>query len=157
MRVLGIDCGTERTGFGVVDSDGRRHCEITCGVIRTDAKRALADRLVTIRDGLAGVLAEQRLDAVAVETVFAAKNVQSALKLAHVRGIALLLARDHGLPVAEYSPLEIKQSVTGYGRATKSQVQEMVARLLGMQQPPTSFDAADALAAAVCHAVSARH
>lgn len=156
MLVLGIDCGTERTGFGVIDSDGRRHTEVAHGVIRTNPANPLADRLVVIRNGLRDVLGTHAVGAVSVETVFAAKNVQSALKLAHVRGVALLVAREEGVAIAEYSPLEIKQSVTGYGRATKPQVQDMVARLLGMAEPPKSFDAADALAAAICHAVTVR-
>ena len=151
MRVLGIDCGCERTGFGVIDTDGRTHRFVTAGVIRTSAAAPLADRLARIHEGLAEALRLYQPEAVAVEEVFHAVNVKTALKLAHVRGIALLVAAQAGLPVGEYSALEVKSSVVGYGRAEKSQVQLMVASLLGLAEPPASEDASDALAVAICH------
>jgi len=154
MRVLGVDCGCEKTGFGVIETDGRSHRYITAGVIRTSARQAMPVRLASIHEGLAGALAEFQPDAVAIEAIIHATNVKTALLLAHVRGIALLAAAQAGVPVGEYSPAEVKTSVVGYGRAEKRQVQTMVASLLGMAEPPASEDAADALAVAICHATS---
>ena len=152
MRILGVDCGTERTGYGVVDSDGCRHTLVAAGVIRTSPREGLADRLATIHRELAVIVAAHGPERFAVEAVFHAVNAKSALKLAHVRGVALLSAAQSGLPVGEYSPLEIKGSVTGYGRATKEQVQIMVASLLGLREAIKPHDASDALAAAICDA-----
>lgn len=154
MRVLGIDCGCERTGFGVVDTDGRTHRFVTSGVIRTSSRDPMSVRLEQIHRGLARALADYQPEAVAVEEVFHAANVKTALQLAHVRGIALLAAAQAGLPVGEYSPLEVKTSVVGYGRAEKNQVKMMIASLLGLAEPPASADAADALAVAICHATT---
>jgi crossover junction endodeoxyribonuclease RuvC len=154
MRVLGIDCGCQRTGFGVVDTDGRTHRYITAGVIRTSTRHSMAQRLAHIHERLSRTLSQYRPAAVAIEEVFHAANVKTALQLAHVRGIALLAAAQAGVPVGEYSPLEVKTSVVGYGRAEKHQVQVMVASLLGLHEPPRSADAADALAVAICHATA---
>lgn len=151
MRILGIDCGTERTGFGVIDSDGRSHRLVSAGVIRTKLSESLDQRLKVIADGLRTALEDFAPQVVAVEEVFYAVNAKSALKLAHVRGVALLIAAEAGLPVSEYSPLEVKISVVGYGRAEKQQVQMMVHSLLGTGQQFDSFDATDALAVAICH------
>jgi crossover junction endodeoxyribonuclease RuvC len=151
MRIVGIDCGTERTGFGIIDSDGRCHRLVTAGVIRTRAADALEFRLRNIAGELRSVLASFTPEVVAVEEVFHAVNAKSALKLAHVRGVALLLAAEAGLTVSEYSPLEVKISVVGYGRAEKRQVQMMVHSLLGIGPHFDSFDATDALAVAICH------
>ena len=152
MRILGVDCGTERTGYGVVDSDGRRHTLVAAGVIRTSPRKPLAARLEAIHRELAGLVAQHEPERFAVEAVFHAVNAKSALKLAHVRGVALLSAAQSGLDVGEYSPLEIKGSVTGYGHATKEQVQMMVASLLGLREVISPHDASDALAAAICDA-----
>jgi crossover junction endodeoxyribonuclease RuvC len=152
MRVLGIDCGTERTGYGVIESDGRTHHLISAGVIRTNTKSPLESRLQEISRELRGVIAKDEPAAAAVEEVFYSANVKTALKLAHVRGVALLLIAEAGLEFGEYSPLEIKTSVVGYGRAEKHQVQVMVTSLLRLEQPIASEDACDALAVAVCHA-----
>ena len=152
MRVLGIDCGAERTGYGVIASDGREHRLVAAGVIRTRTGSPLQARLLEIARGLREVIREHRPEAVAVEQVFHAANTKTALTLAHVRGVALLAAAEAGLELGEYSPLEIKFSVVGYGRAEKSQVQKMVGSLLGLEQPLASEDASDALAAAICHA-----
>lgn len=152
MRVLGIDCGTERTGYGVIASDGREHRLVAAGVIRTRTDAPLQTRLLEIASGLREVIREHQPEAVAVEQVFHAANPKTALKLAHVRGVALLAAAEAGLELGEYSPLEIKSSVVGYGRAEKSQVQRMVGSLLSLDQPVASEDACDALAAAICHA-----
>jgi crossover junction endodeoxyribonuclease RuvC len=151
MRIVGIDCGTERTGFGVIDSDGRVHRLVNAGVIRTRVSDPLERRLQAIASGLRNVLEGFAPEVMAVEEVFHAVNAKSALKLAHVRGVALLLAAEAGLPVSEYSPLEVKMSVVGYGRAEKQQVQMMVHSLLGVGQQFDSFDATDALAVAICH------
>jgi crossover junction endodeoxyribonuclease RuvC len=152
MRVLGIDCGTERTGYGVIDSDGRVHFMVAAGCIRSTARYPLEQRLLHIAAALRALIAEYRPDCAAVEEVFVAVNVKSALKLSHVRGVALLLVAEAGVNLAEYSPLEVKMSVVGYGRAEKSQVQQMVASLLRLKQPLASEDASDALAIAICHA-----
>ena len=152
MRILGIDCGTEKTGFGVIESDGRRHSLITSGVIRTDPKCPLSARLLQIGNGLRDVIHEHLPESVAVEAVFHAVNVKSALTLAHARGVALFTIAEANLPVGEYSPLEIKNSVVGYGRAEKDQVQFMVKSILGLPEIIQSKDASDAVAVAICHA-----
>lgn len=154
MRVLGIDCGTERTGYGVIESDGHTHRLISAGVIRTDTRSPLGARLREISCQLRGVIVRDEPDAAAVEEVFYSTNVKTALKLAHVRGVALLLISEAGLELGEYSPLEIKTSVVGYGRAEKHQVQLMVHSLLRLQEPIESEDACDALAVAMCHITS---
>jgi crossover junction endodeoxyribonuclease RuvC len=157
MRVLGIDCGTEHTGFGVIDSDGLAHRLIAAGVISTNTKASLDRRLHTIAQGLRDVIARCQPTAVAVEEVFHSVNMKSTIKLAHVRGVALLTIAEAGLDLGEYSPLEVKMSVVGYGRAEKSQVQLMVRCLLKTDTPEelaavAKEDAADALAVAICHA-----
>jgi len=156
MRIAGIDCGTERTGFGVIDTDGRSHQFVHAGVIRTRSLDPLEKRLQLIARELRSVIDSYSPDAIAVEEVFHALNAKSALKLAHVRGVALLLAAEAGLSISEYSPLEVKISVVGYGRAEKQQVQMMVLSLLGIGRQFESFDATDALAVAICHATRAR-
>ena len=152
MRIFGIDPGSERTGYGCIDSDGSR-CElVACGAIKSPAGCPFPDRLVRVFDALAAMLATHRPACVAVEDVFHGRNARSALKLGQVRGVALLAAARAGLPVAEYAAASVKQAVVGYGRADKQQVQRMVALLLAMDEPPSPHDAADALAVAVCHA-----
>jgi crossover junction endodeoxyribonuclease RuvC len=152
MRIVGIDCGTEKTGFGVIDTDGRCHRFVSAGVIRTRTADLLEERLRVIAAELRAVIETFAPEAVAVEEVFHAINAKSALKLAHVRGVALLIAAEAGLDVGEYSPLEVKVSVVGYGRAEKRQVQMMVHSLLATEQQVESLDATDALAVAICHA-----
>ncbi|HYA17098.1 MAG TPA: crossover junction endodeoxyribonuclease RuvC [Bryobacteraceae bacterium] len=155
MRVLGIDCGTERTGYGVIESDGRRHSMVAAGCIRTSTRDRFEKRLQSIAAELRGLMAEYRPHTAAVEEVFFAVNAKSALKLSHVRGVALLTVAEADVVLAEYSPLEIKMSVVGYGRAEKTQVQQMVASLLRLPEPVASLDASDALAIAICHATHA--
>jgi crossover junction endodeoxyribonuclease RuvC len=152
MRVLGIDCGSEHTGYGVVELDpsGKLHC-IAVGAIHATARAPIADRLNKIFQGLQAVIERDQPEEVAIEDVFFAVNVKSALKLGHVRGVAMLAASSAGLAVAEYAPLSIKSAVVGYGRADKEQVQHMITRLLHLSAPPDSPDAADALAIAICH------
>ena len=152
MRVLGIDCGGEYTGYGVVEmyASGKLSC-LTCGAIELSSHEALPRRLSRIFTQLSELIAQHQPDEVAIEDVFYALNVKSALKLGQVRGVAMLAAAVAGLNVAEYSPLTIKSSVVGYGRAEKRQVQHMVTHLLALSQPPEPLDASDALAIAICH------
>ena len=150
--MLGIDCGSERTGYGVIDSDGRQHRMIAAGVIRTSPKWPFERRLHEIASGLRDLLREHAPEFAAVEEVFHAVNTRTALRLAHVRGVALLSVAEAGVILAEYSPLEVKMSVVGYGRAEKSQVKLMVRSLLQLAEPVESEDACDALAIAICHA-----
>jgi len=152
MRVLGIDCGGEYTGYGVVEQDANGALHHLCsGAIHLSPRQALELRLMTICKGLTEVICLYAPEVVAIEDVFYAVNAKSALKLGHVRGVAMLVAAQAGLPVTAYSPLSIKSAVVGYGRAEKSQVQLMVARLLELPAPPEPADVADALAIAICH------
>jgi crossover junction endodeoxyribonuclease RuvC len=155
MRVFGIDCGTEITGFGVVESDdAARQPRLICnalGAIRLAKNKSLPERLTQVFSELTAQMQSWQPDVVAVEEVFYSVNAKSALKLGQVRGVALLAAASQGLPVAEYAPLRIKSSVVGYGLAKKEQVQFMVARLLNLNELPEPPDAADALAIAICH------
>jgi crossover junction endodeoxyribonuclease RuvC len=151
MRVLGVDCGGEYTGFGVVEGDGRSLLCLTAGAIRLSPREALELRLKKVYDGLSELIAKYQPDVVAIEDVFYSVNAKSALKLGHVRGVAMMSAAQHGLSVVAYAPLAIKSAVVGYGRAEKSQVQVMVARLLHLEKIPEPADAADALAIAICH------
>ncbi|MBP7779307.1 MAG: crossover junction endodeoxyribonuclease RuvC [Acidobacteria bacterium] len=151
MRIFGIDPGSERTGYGCVESDGRRHRLVECGAIATAGVPTLGARLALIHDRLSALLEDCRPDVVAIENLFFATNVRSALTLGHARGVAMLSAVEAGLELAEYTPTEIKRAVVGYGRAEKAQVGQMVALLLGLERPPTPHDAADALAVALCH------
>jgi crossover junction endodeoxyribonuclease RuvC len=155
MRVFGVDCGTEITGFGVVDSDeAARDPGLGCcamGAIRLAKSQALPSRLDQVFRELTTEMERWQPDSVAIEEVFYSVNAKSALKLGQVRGVALLAAARLGIPIAEYAPLKIKSSVVGYGLAKKEQVQFMVARLLGLAELPEPADAADALAIAICH------
>jgi crossover junction endodeoxyribonuclease RuvC len=152
MRIAGIDCGTERTGFGIIDTDGRSHEFVDAGVIRTKTNEAFERRILSIACGLRDAFTRFSPEIIAIEEVFHAVNTKSALKLAHVRGAAMLVAAEAGISVCEYSALEIKMSVVGYGRAEKQQVQMMVLSLLGINREFASLDATDALAVAICHA-----
>jgi crossover junction endodeoxyribonuclease RuvC len=150
MRILGIDPGCEFTGYGIIETDGSQHVSILFGAIKTQLHQPLHERLLTIYTGLSSILSAEQVHAVAIEEVFYAANVQSAIKLGQARGVALLAAGQHHLPVFEYSALEIKSSIVGYGRAEKAQVQAMVRFLLKLGEVPRP-DAADALAVAICH------
>ncbi len=152
MRVLGIDCGTEYTGYGIVEMapSGKLTC-LTSGAIKLSPREPLPLRLSRIYERLAELIHQHQPEQVAIEDVFYAVNVKSALKLGQVRGVAMLAAAAAGLQVAEYAPLSIKSAVVGYGKAEKQQVQQMVTRLLELQQPPEPMDASDALAIAICH------
>ncbi len=150
MRILGIDCGSIRTGVGIIESDGLRHSLVHAATIQTDTKEPFEKRLLHIHQALAGAIAAHQPEVAAVEEVFNHANVRSALKLAHVRGIAMLAIAQAGIPCNEFSPNAIKLSVVGYGKAQKNQVQLMVQTLLRLDGTPPSEDAADALAAAIC-------
>jgi crossover junction endodeoxyribonuclease RuvC len=151
VRIFGIDPGSTRTGYGCVETDGRRHRLVLCGAIAASPHDSFPARLARIYRELSQLLVTCRPDCVAVENLFHASNVRSALKLGHARGVAMLAAVEAGCPLVEYSPAEVKRAVVGYGRAEKHQVQQMVKLLLGLQQAPSPHDAADALAVAICH------
>jgi crossover junction endodeoxyribonuclease RuvC len=152
VKVFGIDPGSERTGYGCIDTDGSRHRLVLCGAIAGPSSASFPARLLNIHRRLAGLLGECRPDCVAIESLFHAANARSALKLGHARGVAMLAAAEAGLAVAEYTPAEVKRAVVGYGRAEKIQVQQMVKLMLGLSTVPSPHDAADALAIAICHA-----
>jgi crossover junction endodeoxyribonuclease RuvC len=151
MRVLGIDCGTECTGYGVVELDAgdQLRC-VAFGGITLSRQIPMAEKLTAIYRRLCDIVEEHQPDQVAIEDVFYAVNVKSALKLGQARGVAMLAAAVHGISVTEYAPLSIKSAVVGYGKAEKEQVQLMVARLLRLEDLPEPADAADALAIAIC-------
>jgi crossover junction endodeoxyribonuclease RuvC len=152
MRVLGIDCGTEFTGFGICEqNDGPQLLHVASGVIALSRRESLPRRLNQVFDTLQALIVAHRPELVAIEEVFYSVNAKSALKLGQVRGVAMLAAAANGLSVAEYAPLAIKSSVTGYGRAEKLQVQAMVKDLLRLECLPDPPDVADALAIAICH------
>jgi crossover junction endodeoxyribonuclease RuvC len=151
VRIFGIDPGSERTGYGCVETDGRRHQLVVCGAITSPLAADLPQRLARIHAELTALLIASRPDCVAIESIFHAVNARSALKLGHARGVAMLAAVQAGCPVVEYTPAAIKRAVVGYGRAEKHQVQQMIKVLLGLAAPPSPHDAADALAVAICH------
>ncbi len=156
MRVLGIDPGTAITGYGVVEETGGELVLQTFGAIRTAAARPLPARLQAIYQKLRDLAHTWQPDAAAVEELFFSRNVRTAMSVGQARGVALLALADAGLPIAEYTPTEVKQAVTGYGTADKAQMQEMVRLLLGLATLPCPDDAADALAVAICHLHMAR-
>lgn len=150
MRVLGIDPGSRITGYGIVEQSGTQLLHVDNGAIFTDTSADFAGRLKLIFDGLLEVVERYRPDEVAIENIFFSTNVQSALKLGQARGAAIVAAVHAGLPVAEYTALQVKQAVVGQGRAEKGQVQKMLKALLGLPEIAQA-DASDALAVAVCH------
>jgi len=151
VRIFGIDPGSERTGYGCVESDGRATRLVLCGAITALPGDPFPQRLARIHGELVRLLNGCSPDCVAVENLFHAANVRSALKLGHARGVAMLAAVEAGCPVVEYTPAEVKRAVVGYGRAEKTQVQQMIKLLLGLERPPSPHDVADALAVAICH------
>lgn len=155
-RVLGIDPGTGTTGYGVIDVDGQEYSLVGGGVIKTPANTELAKRLAEIFEGIEELIQEHQPDIMSVEKLFFAQNVTTAISVSHARGVVLLAAEQADLEVFEYTPLQIKQALTGYGHADKNQIQEMVKTMLKLKQPPKPDDCADALAAAICHAMSTR-
>jgi crossover junction endodeoxyribonuclease RuvC len=151
VRIFGIDPGSERTGYGCVESDGRVARLVTCGAITAAAREPFPQRLARIHRALSALLSDCAPDCVAIESLFSAVNARTALKLGHARGVAMLAAVEWGCPVVEYTPAAVKRAVVGYGRAEKHQVQQMIKLLLGLTRPPSPHDAADALAVAICH------
>ncbi len=155
MRILGLDPGTARMGWGIVEGEEEPRMVIY-GCLTTPAGQPLAERLLALSRGLDEIIARYRPDAAAFEELFFSRNVRTAFAVGQARGAALVAMAAAGLPVYEYSPLEVKQAVTGYGRAEKAQIQEMVRALLGLDHIPSPDDAADALAIAICHFQSER-
>jgi len=151
MRVLGIDPGSQTTGWGIVEGDGRKYSLIDFGSIRASSSLKFSTRLLKMCNGLEDVIAKHRPEACALEDAFLATNVKVSMKLGQVRGVILLVAEQAALEIHEYSPRLIKQTVVGYGNAEKHQVQEMVRLLLSLKTIPAPHDAADALAVAICH------
>ena len=150
-RVLGIDPGSESMGFGIVDTDGRKHNLVAVGAIRAPRHATFPARLLNIDTRLTSIIEQYAPHVLAIEETFFATNVKTALKLGHVRGVAIVVSARAGLSIFEYSPATIKSSIVGYGRAEKQQVGEMVRLLLNLKEVPEPHDAADALAAAICH------
>ena len=151
MKIFGIDPGSDRTGYGCIETDGSRHRVVMSGAISSRATATFPEKLLRIHTRLAALISECGPDYVAIESIFFAANARSALKLGHARGVAMLAAIEAGVPVVEYSPAEIKRAVVGYGRAEKHQVQQMVKLVLGLARAPSPHDVADALAVAICH------
>jgi crossover junction endodeoxyribonuclease RuvC len=156
MRVLGIDPGTAITGYGVVEEEAGELKAVAFGAIRTPAKQPLPTRLQTIYRGVRNLVKEWEPSSAAVEELFFSSNVRTAMSVGQARGVTLLALADTGLSITEYTPLTVKQAVTGYGNADKAQIQEMVRLLLELAEVPKPDDAADALAVAICHLHSAR-
>lgn len=157
MRIIGIDPGTGILGFGVIEVNARGNPKmITAGVITTPAHTPLEDRLIEIFDGLTEIIAETNPEVMSIEKLFFAQNVTTAISVSHARGVAMLTGKQAGLEIAKYTPLQIKQTLTGYGRASKKQMQEMVKLQLGLNNMPKPDDAADGLAAAITHSLMSR-
>ena len=158
MRILGIDPGTGRLGFGIIEIVKTNHPKLVdAGVITTPAHQPDSERMVTIFNELSEIIKDTKPDVMSVEKLFFAQNVTTALQVAQARGVVLLCGQQSGLVMAEYTPLQIKMALTGYGRADKKQMQEMVRVILGLQEAPQPDDCADALAAALCHIQSIQH
>lgn len=156
MRIIGIDPGTGILGFGVVDFDRQKFKLVTAGVVSTPAHTPLPERLAEIYDALTEIINETGPEVMSIEKLFFAQNVTTAISVAHARGVAMLAGQQGGLSIAEYTPLQIKQTLTSYGRANKKQIQEMVRLNLGLREVPKPDDCADALAAAITHATMIR-
>lgn len=157
MRIIGIDPGTGILGFGVIDADTKGSFKLVdAGVIKTPAHTPLDERLEEIYDSLQEIISETKPDVMSVEKLFFSRNVTTAMSVSHARGVAILAGRKGGLPIGEYTPMQIKQTLTGYGKADKKQVQEMVRLQLGLKEIPKPDDAADALAAAITHSLMSR-
>jgi crossover junction endodeoxyribonuclease RuvC len=156
MRIIGIDPGTGILGFGVIDFNKGKAKLVTAGVITTPAHTPLDERLEEIFDGLTDIIAETKPECMSIEKLFFSQNVTTAMSVSHARGVAMLTGRKAKLPIHEYTPQQIKQTLTGYGKADKKQVQEMVRLQLGLKDVPKPDDCADALGAAITHALMSR-
>ena len=157
LTILGIDPGYAILGWGVIEYRASRHRLIGYGAVRTEKGEPMPERLKRIYDGLAGIIAEYAPDVCSVEELFFNSNQKTAIGVGEARGVAVVACANAGLPVYEYTPLQIKQALTGYGRAEKQQMQEMVRMVLGLEEAPRPDDAADAVAAAICHANSSAY
>ncbi len=157
MRILGIDPGIAIVGFGVVDKNGNRYSTVEYGAITTPAHTPLENRLKTIYDEMTLLFANFRPDAMSVEELFFNSNAKTAIAVGQARGVIILSAVENGVPIYEYTPLQVKQALTGYGRASKMQIQQMMRTMLGLSEIPKPDDVADALAIAVCHGNSVRY
>jgi crossover junction endodeoxyribonuclease RuvC len=151
MKILGVDPGSRVTGYGIIEKSFKGLAVVGYGEIKPPKNASLTTALASVYEALSRLIVEMKPDAMAVEDIFYGKNVQSLIKLGHIRGVTLLAGAQQGITVYEYTPLEIKKAVVGYGRAEKSQVQAMVKAILQLRETPTA-DAADALAVAICHA-----
>jgi len=151
MFIMGLDPGTAITGYGLVKFNGSKFSLVDCGCVRTIPEFPLSERLQTIYSELTGIIRLYKPEQFAVEELFFNKNARTALAVGHARGVAMLAASNSGLPVFEYTPLQVKQAVTGFGRAEKTQVQYMVKTILALSEAPDPDDVADALAVAICH------
>lgn len=156
MRIIGIDPGTGILGFGVIDVTGQKVKMVEAGVIRTPPHTPLDERLEDIFDSLTEIIKATKPQVMSIEKLFFAKNVTTAMSVSHARGVAMLTGRKAGLQIAEYTPMQIKQTLTGYGKADKKQVQEMVRMHLGLKEVPKPDDCADALAAAITYSMMSR-
>lgn len=156
MRVLGIDPGYAIIGYGAIEQNNNHLKPISYGAITTDAHTVFEDRLIEIYDDMQQILQQIKPQMLAIESLFFTTNQKTVIAVAQARGVILLSAKQFGIPIYEYSPLQVKQSVTGYGKATKKQVQEMTKRLLGLNKVPKPDDVADALAIGICHAYTAQ-
>lgn len=157
MRILGIDPGIAIVGFSVVDKNGNRYSTVEYGAITTPAHTPLENRLKTIYDEMTLLFANFRPDAMSVEELFFNSNAKTAIAVGQARGVIILSAVENGVPIYEYTPLQVKQALTGYGRASKMQIQQMMRTMLGLSEIPKPDDVADALAIAVCHGNSVRY
>lgn len=156
MIIMGIDPGFAITGFGIVKYEGNRFSVLDYGAVTTEASMKLSQRLLVLNNRLEELIQKQKPDAVAIEELFFNKNIKTALTVGHGRGVAVLAAARSGVDIFEYTPLQVKQSVVGYGRAEKAQIQQMVKALLNLKAIPKPDDVADALAVAICHGNSHR-
>ncbi len=156
MRIIGIDPGTGILGFGVIDAKKGKTTLVTAGVITSPAHTPLPDRLEEIYNGLTEIIQETKPDIMAIEQLFFAQNVTTAMSVSHARGVAMLTGKQANIPIEEYTPMQIKQTMTGYGKATKKQMQEMVRMQLGLTEVPKPDDCADALATAIMCAFMTR-
>lgn len=154
MKILGIDPGTATTGFGLIMKEGSKLTKIDCGVISTSKDLEMPKRLSILFDDLQELIKAHKPDVVSVEKLFFTNNITTAMTVSQARGIVLLVASQNNIPIAEYTPLQVKMSATGYGKATKKQVQEMVKKILKLSVIPKPDDAADALAIAICHSAN---
>lgn len=152
IKILGIDPGTAILGWGIIQKENKRVIPLKYGCVRTGSKEEMADRLLSIYQALCDIIVRNKPDCMAIEELFFFKNQKTVISVAQARGVAIICAKKHGLSVFEYTPLQVKQALTGYGRADKNQIQEMVRKTFCLKKQPKPDDAADALAIAICHA-----